>query len=86
MIVVDITLHPAAGGPPESLGSVTIVNTGDGTLTQGNYRAMLRGKRGRHMKGIRVENFPRKRLLVHDLLYRVLREAVGQRNQKGGGA
>ena len=80
MIVVDVTLYPSDGGPAQRIGSIDIVNTGDGTPTQGNYRATLRGKQGQRIRSIRVEGFPRKRLLAYDLLYRVLREAVGERN------
>lgn len=83
MIVVDITLCHALGGPPRKLGSIRIGNTGEGTLTRGTYIAQLFGKSHRFMRTVRVEDFPRKRLLAHDLLYRVLREAVGWRNQEG---
>ena len=76
------------------LGEAIIYNDGTGTDTDGNYRAMF-GKRNGHLarpprdygkswlgtwREATVEGFPRKRLLVWDLLYRALHGAVFDRN------
>ena len=58
----------------------TIANTGMGTPTRGDYRIELRDAAGRKWKTGHIENFPRKRLLAWDLLYRALGKVVGGRN------
>lgn len=72
-------------GDPEQrtlLGEARIANVSrrGEQSTSGDYRAKVRGKAGRLIADVGVEGFPRKRLLAWDLLYRVLREAVGTRN------
>lgn len=77
------------------LGEAIIYNDGTGTDKIGNYRAMF-GKRDGHLsrpprdygrtwlgtwRESRVEGFPRKRLLVWDLLYRALHGATFERNE-----
>jgi hypothetical protein len=59
----------------------TIVNTGTGTPTRGCYRIDLRDAAGRPWKSGTVDEFPRKRLLAWDLLYRALENLVGIRNR-----
>jgi len=80
MIEVKVTLIPFGIGKPVELGSAVIYNNGKGTHTKGNYRALIKGKRGQGLRDVNVEDFPRTRLLAWDLLYRVLREAFGDRN------
>lgn len=82
MIRVTVELIPFGIGRPEHLGTVEIANTGKGSATQGNYRFKMfgRGEQKRLYKEGAIEGFPRKRLLAWDLLYRVLRDAVGERN------
>ena len=58
----------------------TIANTGTGTPTCGDYRIELRDAAGRKWICGHIEGFPRTRLLAWDLLYRALRERVGNRN------
>ena len=58
----------------------TIANTGTGSPTCGDYRIELRDAAGRKWKRGHIEDFPRKRLLAWDLLYRALTELVGNRN------
>jgi hypothetical protein len=58
----------------------TIANTGTGTPTSGDYRIELRDAAGRKWKSGHIEEFPRKRLLAWDLLYRALKKLVGNRN------
>lgn len=82
MIRVTIELLPHGfETDKETLGVVEIANDGTGTLTNGSYRYKL-FKRG--MKGIwksgGVSGFPRQKLGSYDLLYRVLKAAIGNRN------
>jgi len=80
MLVVKIELHSAITGKVTTIASGKIVNTGTGTPTRGNYIAVLRDANGREWKREAVDDFPRKRLLAWDLLYRVLAKAIGARN------
>jgi hypothetical protein len=77
MLIVKIELHSAVTGEIKTLATGKIVNTGAGTPTQGNYRIELRDAAGRLWKTGSVENFPRKRLLAWDLLYRALEKLLG---------
>jgi hypothetical protein len=66
-----------------NLGTIDIVNdaTSD-TYSRGNYTARLarKGSPDSTWKTAAVLNFPRKQRNAYDLLYRVLREVVGERN------
>lgn len=80
MIRVTIEMHPRGDASKKYLlGTMDIANDG-GTVSRGDYVAWARGKRGRLWKGAAVQDFPRKRLLVWDLMFRVLREMCGERN------
>lgn len=81
MLIVRVELWP--GGDPsrrKTLATGKITNTGEGSPTSGEYRAVLLDGAGREWKTAYVAAFPRKRLLAWDLLYRVLRAAVSHRN------
>lgn len=80
MIRVTVERIPFGVGEPEHLGTMEIANTGQGTPTQGKYRVRLSDKAGRPWREVHVEGFSRRWLLAWDLLYRVLRDAVGERN------
>lgn len=85
MIRVTVELVSAVTGKTSTLGIMKISNDVLKThQTQGwlgDYNASLSTKGGRRFwKSARVVDFPRKRLLAWDLLYRVLREVVGSRN------
>ena len=80
MLVVKIELHSAVTGKITTLATGKIVNTGRGTPTRGDYVAVFRDANGRQWKTSTVEDFPRKRLLAWDLLYRALAKVVGARN------
>lgn len=80
MLVVKIELHSAITGQITTIAAGTICNTGTGSHTQGNYRIELRDAAGRRWRTGHIEGFPRKRLLAWDLLYRALRELIGNRN------
>jgi hypothetical protein len=80
MLIVKIELHSAVTGQVTTIATGKIVNTGTGSLTQGNYRIELRDSAGRRSKSGHIEGFPRKRLLAWDLLYRALEKIVGKRN------
>lgn len=84
MIQVKITLISANTRQHSPLGTLNIGNDGEGTPISGNYFAALftRGEKPRTWKEVRVFGFPRKKLNAYDLLYRVLREAVGDRNKE----
>jgi hypothetical protein len=81
MLVVKIELHSAVTGRVTTIATGTIINTGTGTPTRGNYRVELQDAAGRRWKGGTVDDFPRKRLLAWDLLYRALENLVGKRNR-----
>jgi hypothetical protein len=83
MIHVEISLWP--GGDKEKashLGTILIANDESGTLNSGNYVAVLsQAKKPATMwKTSIVKGFPRKRLGAYDLLYRILKDVVGERN------
>lgn len=81
MIVVTIELRSAVTGRVSQLGKIVIANDGTGTPTSGNYWGKLYGKKKDVvLRESVVRSFPRKRLLAHDLLYRILRNALGERN------
>jgi hypothetical protein len=82
MIRVTLELVSARDGHTEVLGVGYISNDGAGTPARGNYnvRLMRRGRGDILWKTGRVEDFPRKRLLGWDLLYRALRATLGDRN------
>lgn len=85
MIVVTVELWPHGDERRKRhLGTATIANDLSGTQDTGNYHVML-SKAGRPKETWRrgrVEAFPRlsRRLGVWDLLYRALRDSVGERN------
>jgi hypothetical protein len=83
VIRVTVELVSAISGETEHLGTAIIANDGKGTDTSGDYTVSLstRGWNARPWKSGRVEGFPRKRLGGWDLLYRALREIVGERNK-----
>ncbi len=56
-------------------------NDGTGDTNKGNYWFTFSDKIGRLWKGGEVNNFPRKKLLAWDLLYRCLESKVSDRNQ-----
>ncbi len=81
MVHVAITMWPHGDrSKAYPLGEVTIANVG-GSQSRGNYRWRL-FKRGTNAewKSGSVEDFPRTRLGAYDLLHRVLKLAVGDRN------
>jgi hypothetical protein len=80
MLVVKIELHSAVTGKVTTLATGRIINTGTGSPTRGNYVAVFRDAKGREWKSGTVTDFPRKRLLAWDLLYRCLEKLIGQRN------
>lgn len=82
MIRVTLELIPGGIGKPEHLGTAYIANEGTGTKTMGSYSIILQDKAKRIWRTGWVDNFPRKRLLAWDLLYRALRQCVGERNEE----
>lgn len=82
MILVEVKLKSAITGKITSLGTAYIYNDATGTGTSGNYVVKLskRGKPNQIWKEGSVKGFPRKRLLMWDLLYRALKDVVGHRN------
>ena len=89
MLRVTIEIIPGGIGEPKHLGTIEIANDGTGTGDVGNYNAKLSkfGRPKAAWRNARVEGFERRRLGAYDLLFRVLRHAVGGRNvprKKGG--
>jgi hypothetical protein len=82
MIRVTVELVSAITGKTEVLGVGTITNDGTGTKTSGNYTVSLSKRGGKsHWCTANLYDFPRRKLLAWDLLYRALRETVGYRNE-----
>jgi hypothetical protein len=84
MIHVEITMWP--GGDEDkayNLGTMLIANDGLSDEPDfGNYGAVLSKRGGKGLwKEAKVTSFPRKRLGPYDLLYRILKVAVGSRNE-----
>lgn len=84
MIVVKIELWPKGD---EKLcivkGVILIANNGTGDINTGNYNyTVVTGKNKKYAEGS-IMNFPRKRLLAFDLVYRVLKQIIGERNDGG---
>ena len=67
----------------EVIGVTTISNDATGTDTAGNYKYHVSkwGTGNRMWKAGKLAGFPRKRLGPWDLLYRVLKDVVGARNE-----
>jgi len=84
MIRVSFDLIPhGLESHKKSLGSLDIFNLGSGTLKSGNYGYRLFGRKGQLLKkGNDLVGFPRQRLLVFDLVLRVLFRLYGYRNKK----
>lgn len=82
MINVSIELDSARTGQKSSIGKVLIFNDGTGTEKHGNYvcKIMTAGEKPRTYRKVRIENFPRKKLLGVDLLYLALKEALKDRD------
>jgi hypothetical protein len=82
MLVVRIELWPHGDESRRKIiASGTIANTGTGTTTRGNYQVTLFDGNSRRWKSGTVENFPRKRLLGWDLLFRAL-QMLADRNSE----
>lgn len=83
MLNVTIELHSAVTLKKSNIGYIEIINDDTGTRTRGNYVARLyrRGSKKTIWKEVRLRDFPRQTLTSYDLLYRVLKEAVGERNK-----
>jgi len=85
MIVVTVELWPLGDESlKRHLGIAVIANDATGTPTIGNYRVVF-SKAGRpkaEWRRAAVSGFPRKRLGAWDLLYRCLKVAVGDRNDR----
>lgn len=83
MLVVTIELWPGGDATlKQTLGTARIGNTGDGTPDIGEYRAAIRHENmgARDWKRVKIAGFPRQKRNAWDLLFRVLRAAVGSRN------
>ena len=70
-------------GEPEEMSVLEIGNDGTGTKALGNYNYKITKKGSEALwKSGRVEGFPRKRLGHWDLIFRCLKDAIGERNDK----
>ncbi len=83
MIKVTVELDSAISEERDGvLGVATIsLQETNEAGTVGGYRAVFKGKGGQVLRDIRIEGFPRKRLLAWDLLTRCLEQAFGERNR-----
>jgi hypothetical protein len=87
VIVVTVDLWPYGDAKrAKRLGRAYVWNDGTGTLSRGNYRGRLQGKiETRQLTAdLRVEDFPRKRLDVWDLLFRALRSSARLQRRNPG--
>jgi len=81
MIKITVDFVKWGIGKPEELSVMTIANDGTGTKTRGNYTYKITQKRtGVLWKSGRIDDFPRKRLGHWDLIFRCLKDAIGDRN------
>lgn len=83
MIRIKIELVPfGIESEKRGIGHITIENDGTGTKTNGNYNVKLSKIRlpNQLWKNGRVEGFPRRKLGAYDLLYRSLKNIIGDRN------
>jgi hypothetical protein len=84
MIVLKIEMWPRGEeARAYPLGSARIWNNATGTASIGNYGFKLFRKDGRQYKEGVITKFPRKRLLVWDLLFRILHLQFAERNKAG---
>lgn len=81
MVLVNILLVSARTGKARSLGSLKIINDGTGDLRFRNYDYEISkfGERGTWKKG-NVKGLDTSRRGPWDLLYMILKKAVGGRN------
>ena len=83
MIRVTIELVPSRGGSPQLLGVAMIANTGESQdPRRGNYTAVFATRTGKTWKTASVENYPRQAYQVWVLVYRLLKEAVGDHGRR----
>lgn len=83
MIRVTIELFPhGLDKNKQTLGICEIWNKCTGTNTRGNYgfRFFKKGTKTIWKSGD-IESFPREKLLSWDLLYRILKTTIGERNE-----
>ena len=83
MIKVTVELFPfGLENNKRHLGTIFIWNDASGTKTNGNYKFKIlkAGEQDSIWKTGEVKDFPRKRLLIWDLLFRCLKEIVATRN------
>jgi hypothetical protein len=59
---------------------IVIANDCTGTGRKGNYKFHALNKAGKPFREGAIKDFPRQELLAYDLVFRVLREMVGERN------
>ncbi len=80
IIKVEVWRH---GSPlnVKNIAEMKIWNDGTGTKTSGNYKATISksNNKGQWKEG-EAKGFPRLRLGIWDLTYRILHEILGQRN------
>jgi len=81
MLRVTVEIWPfGSKAAKRTLGVAEIANDATGSKTKGNYNYRLYDAGGKLWKSGRVEDFPRQCLLAFDLLYRALKDAIGERN------
>lgn len=81
MLAIKIELWPYGDqSKAKVLGMCMIANDGTGDQETGNYYAIF--KDDKCEKKSEVKSFPRLRLNAFDLLFRALRGAFGDRNEK----
>lgn len=86
MLKITVELIPRGDESKKRwLGTLTIINELTGTLKLGNYIYFLSDDSATIEEGATtglIDSFPRQKLTFWDLIYRILRDRVGDRNQK----
>lgn len=79
-VTVELLPYGSAEGR-KTLGVLDIANDGMGSYSLGSYWGQIHSDcDGRRWSDVRIEDFPRTTLTVWDLIFRILREQVGERN------
>lgn len=85
MIKITVELCPMGDeSRARHLGTARISNQGTGNGITGDYKFWFskREQPDTVWKKGEIKGFPRKRLLMWDLLFRCLRESIGERNER----
>jgi hypothetical protein len=83
MINIELEMFPYGFKENKyNIGKIKITNDASGTKTIGHYDVVFYQKGGQKIwRQTRVENFPRLRLGIYDILFRALKNVCEERNK-----